>query len=57
MVIRLSGLAPGSVHSYRVSASDGVNTVTTAPRTVTVASAGSPYAERVVADGASMYLR
>ena len=47
------GLTPGSKPSYTVSVTDGVNTKTTASRSVTVASTDSAYASRVVADGAT----
>ncbi len=53
-----TGLAPGSSHSYKISASDGTNTRTTSARSVTVASTStSPYQERVLADGASFLWR
>ncbi len=51
------GLAAGSTHSYRVSVSDGNRTVTTSPRSVTVASRDSAYASRVLADGATALWR
>jgi hypothetical protein len=47
------GLAPGTRPSYTVSVTDGVHTRTTTARAVTVASADSAYAARVVADGAT----
>ncbi len=52
-----TGLTPGSVHSYRISASDGTNTTTSAARNVTVSSATSTYASRIVADGANLFWR
>lgn len=52
-----TGLANGSVHSYRVSASDPVSTRTSAAVSVTVTSSSSAYANRVLADGATTYLR
>jgi len=52
-----TGLAPGSTHSYRVSVSDGVKTVTTAARSVKVASRASAYASRVLGDGATALWR
>jgi hypothetical protein len=52
-----SGLANGSTHSYKVSASDGINVRTSAAASVTVASSASAYATRVLADGPSLYLR
>lgn len=56
------GLAPGSSHRYRVSATDpSGNTVTSFDVSVTVASAstsgGGPYADAVRADGAASYWR
>lgn len=53
-----SGLTPGSTHSYRVSASDGTNTSNlSAPISVKVASATSPYPSKVLADGARLFWR
>ena len=52
-----TGLANGSVHSYKVSASDGVNVRTSAATSVTVASSASAYASRVLADAPTLYLR
>ncbi len=52
-----TGQANGSVHSYKVSASDGTNVRTSAATSVTVGNGGSGYANRVLADGATMYLR
>jgi hypothetical protein len=52
-----TGLAPGSVHTYKVSANDGTNTSTAAIRTITIAGAASPYAERVLSDNASSLWR
>ena len=52
-----TGLAPGSSHSYRVSVTDGANTVTTGSRSIVVASKDSAYASRVLADGATSLWR
>jgi hypothetical protein len=52
-----TGLAPGSTHSYRVTATDGTNTVTSAAYSVTIAGTSSAYAARAIADGAAPLLR
>ncbi|MDX3075369.1 LamG-like jellyroll fold domain-containing protein [Streptomyces sp. MI02-7b] len=53
-----TGLTPGSVHSYRVSASDGTNTSPlSSTATVTVASGSNSYAAAVLDDGATLYWR
>ena len=52
-----TGLEPGSVHTYRVSASDGTNTTLNAAKSVTVASGSSAYQERVQTDGATFHWR
>ncbi|MDP9417442.1 MAG: DNRLRE domain-containing protein [Actinomycetota bacterium] len=58
LVFTDTGLANGSSHTYRITASDGTNTTTTPWRSVTVASAStSPYQERVLSDGASFLWR
>lgn len=53
-----TGLAPGSTHSYRVTASDPANTspLSAAVR-VTVAGETAAYPSRVLADGAQLYWR
>lgn len=57
--LRASGLAPGSSHTYSVTARDGDgNIATSAPVTLTVSNqAPSPYANQVVADAPSLYWR
>ncbi len=51
-------VAPGTTHSYKVTASDGINTRAATAHSVTVASkATSPYQERVLADGATFLWR
>ncbi len=52
-----TGLAVGSTHTYRVSASDGTNTTLTSPRSVVVSSGPSAYAERIKYDGANTHWR
>jgi len=53
-----TGLTPGTKYSYRVTASDGTNvSSSSATRSITVAGAANPYANRVVSDGASEYFR
>jgi hypothetical protein len=53
-----TGLAPGSRQSYRVVASDGVNTsYSSGSRSITVAGTSNAYANKVVSDGASVYFR
>jgi hypothetical protein len=52
-----TGLAKGSTHSYRVTASDGTTTTSASAVSVKVASAASTYAETVLADGASQLWR
>jgi concanavalin A-like lectin/glucanase superfamily protein len=58
---RDTGLAPGSTHTYQVSASDGTSTTarSAASAPVTVSSAGPPlsYPQTVLADGPSFYWR
>ncbi|WNF30173.1 LamG domain-containing protein [Streptomyces sp. C11-1] len=51
-------VAPGETHSYRITASDGINTsAKSPPHSATVASTTEAYADRVRADGASLYWR
>ncbi|MFJ9622528.1 LamG-like jellyroll fold domain-containing protein [Streptomyces sp. NPDC101181] len=51
-------VAPGETHSYRITASDGVNTSAKSPaQSATVASTTEAYPARVRADGASLYWR
>lgn len=59
VVLTATGLTAGAVKDYRVVARDGDgNTATSAWTTVTVSSAtASPYAEAVLADGASLLWR
>ena len=52
-----TGLAKGSTHTYRVTASDGTTTTSSATVTVKVSSSGSTYAETVLADGATQLWR
>ncbi|MCX4774604.1 LamG-like jellyroll fold domain-containing protein [Streptomyces sp. NBC_01285] len=48
----------GRSYSYRITASDGTNTsALSANATVTAAGSSSPYAQRVLADGADLYWR
>ncbi|MEE4495644.1 LamG-like jellyroll fold domain-containing protein [Streptomyces sp. BE230] len=48
----------GRSYAYRITASDGTNTSTlSANASVTAAGSASPYAERVLADGADLYWR
>lgn len=51
-------VVPGRGYSYRVTASDGTNTSALSANTsVTAAGSASPYAARVLADGAQLYWR
>lgn len=51
-------VAPGETHTYRISASDGINTSAKSPAaTAVVTSAAEAYPARVIADGASLYWR
>ena len=53
-----TGLTPGQVVSYRVKASDGINTSAfSASRSVTIAATTNAYAAGIVGDGASVYFR
>jgi len=54
-----TGLAPGSTHTYRVIARDASgNSVSSATTTATVSTAAlSPYAQKVLADGAQKFWR
>jgi len=52
-----SGLVPGSYHTYRVTVSDGTNTVTSATYTIKAGAATLPYSNQVLADGAQLYWR
>ncbi|MDI5964409.1 LamG domain-containing protein [Streptantibioticus silvisoli] len=52
-----SGLAPGSYHTYRITASDGTNVASSPVYTVKSGTATSGYAARVVSDGANLYWR
>ncbi|WP_267246295.1 DNRLRE domain-containing protein [Streptomyces sp. PR69] len=54
-----TGLAPGSTHSYRVTATDAAGNVSglSATATVSVAVSPQPYASAVIADGAELYWR
>jgi hypothetical protein len=47
----------GTTHTYRVTATDGTTTVTTATRSVTLGGTTSPYAQRVRTDGAQSFWR
>ena len=51
-------VAPGETHSYRISASDGINTSAKSPaQSAIVATTAESYPARVLADGASLYWR
>ncbi|MFJ2241036.1 LamG-like jellyroll fold domain-containing protein [Streptomyces sp. NPDC087859] len=51
-------VAAGETHSYRISASDGINTTSrSVAQSVTVASAADAYASKVRSDGANLYWR
>ncbi|MEY9998053.1 hypothetical protein ABIE67_010172 [Streptomyces sp. V4I8] len=53
-----TGVTPGSTHTYRITASDGVNTsARSASVKVTVAATADRYAQRIIADGANLYWR
>ncbi|OII60731.1 DNRLRE domain-containing protein [Streptomyces sp. CC77] len=54
-----TGLAPGSSHTYRVTATDGAGNVSglSATVTATVAASTEPYPTAVTGDGAGMYWR
>lgn len=53
-----TGLTPGTRYSYRVTASDGTNVSTSsASRSIIAAGTSNAYANKVVADGASVYFR
>ncbi len=54
-----TGLAPGSSHTYRVTATDGAGNVSALSATVTatVAASEEPYPTTVTGDGAGMYWR
>ncbi|MFF8387650.1 LamG-like jellyroll fold domain-containing protein [Streptomyces kanasensis] len=54
-----TGLAPGSAHTYRVTATDGAGNVSalSASVTATAAVSAQPYAAAVIGDGASLYWR
>ncbi|MGW2652249.1 LamG-like jellyroll fold domain-containing protein [Streptomyces sp. NPDC001478] len=53
-----TGVVTGRTYTYRVTASDGRTTSALSPgASVTAAGAASPYAERVLADGAELYWR
>jgi hypothetical protein len=49
-------VTPGSTYTYRITADDGTNTsAKSTSAKVTAATAASPYAQQVVADGADLY--
>ncbi|MFJ6463413.1 LamG-like jellyroll fold domain-containing protein [Streptomyces sp. NPDC091387] len=51
-------VAPGETHTYRISASDGINTSAKSPAvSATVAAKAESYPARVLSDGASLYWR
>ncbi|MFG2405734.1 LamG-like jellyroll fold domain-containing protein [Streptomyces brevispora] len=51
-------VAPGETHTYRISASDGINTSAKSPAvTAIVASKTESYPARVLSDGATLYWR
>ncbi|MFC9242858.1 LamG-like jellyroll fold domain-containing protein [Streptomyces sp. NPDC057136] len=51
-------VAPGETHSYRITASDGINTSAKSPaQSATVAATAEAYPARVLSDGASLYWR
>lgn len=52
-----TGLAPGSTHTYRVTADDGQGSASSTWRAVTVAGPSSAYADRVLADGPTFLWR
>ncbi|MEU8626345.1 LamG-like jellyroll fold domain-containing protein [Streptomyces sp. NPDC048669] len=51
-------VAPGQTHTYRITASDGINTSAKSPAvSATVAAKAESYPARVLSDGASLYWR
>ncbi|QNE74226.1 hypothetical protein F0344_06045 [Streptomyces finlayi] len=53
-----TAVAPGESHSYRITASDGINTSAKSPsQSATVSATAGAYPARVLGDGASLYWR
>ena len=52
-----TGLTSGALIAYHVTASDGVNTTSSASHNALISSSSSPYADRIETDGATMLYR